>query len=285
MAGMFVCCLGSPLTVLAAESPHVSIQTGGKLAGQFRDGDIITQVRIASQDAHSGFQFWSEAMKSGSAPNRYVVTGVQNGRNTLRVRIEKEGGQPDSTSGKGLIMRTGDEVASFNVVSDGEQTVTADSYLFDVRAASITLNATGTVEQGEPTIQTVSLDFNKQPELMHELNPVLPVFPSELADNTLLAQGVVSTQDNSEQKMAVRFVAGEGERSTSAQAITLLGQNDKSHELKVKIQLSDEVNKHEEWFVKSFAAPSLKYTINVDGQQRVPADTYSVSVGGGFWRD
>ncbi|MEL5280740.1 hypothetical protein PTR01_20820 [Serratia bockelmannii] len=284
MAGMLMCGLGSSVNALAVEAPRLSIQTGGELSGKLHDGQVITQIRIATQDAHIGFKLWSDGTTSGSEPNRYIVTGVQNGRNTLRVRIEKEGGRPDSINGKGLIVDTGDDVASFNIVSDGDQTVVSDDYQFEVKAAAISQNGTGGGELSEPAVQMVSLNFNAGQLLKHELWAVLPVFPNDLADNTLLARGVVSTLDRSEQRMAVRFAEGDGERDGNPKHLILSGKHDSNHKLRVKLQTPDDTTEHNNnWLVKAIAHPTLDYTINVDGSQTVPTDTYTVRVESALW--
>ncbi|MGQ8704271.1 AfaD family invasin [Serratia marcescens] len=286
MAGMLMCCLGSPIHALAVEAPRLSIQTGGKPSGKLHDGQVMAQIRIATQEAHVGFQVWSDGVKSGSEPNRYIVTGIQNASNTLRVRIEKEDARPDSINGKGLIVDTGDSVASFNIVSDGEQTIVADNYQFEVKAATINQNGTGTRELSDPTVQMASLHFNAEQLIKHEVWAALPVFPNDLADNTLLARGVVSTVDGSEQRMAVRFAEGSGEREGNSKYLVLSGKNDANHKLKVKLQTPDDVTEHNnDWLVKAMAHLALDYTINADGSQDVPTDTYTVRVESVLWGD
>lgn len=285
MAGMLMCCLGG--AAWAAEAPRLSVQTAGTHSGVLKDGDIITRGHLATRDAHVGFQVWSDTAQPGSAPNRYTITGTRNGGNVLHVRIERDGGYPDTKSGGGLVIGTSDDVTSFNIVVDGEQSVVADNYLLVLNGAAIEPNGSGGASLSEVTTKTVSLEFNAERLLRHELWAVQHVFPTSLADNTLMARGIVTTLDSSEQHMAVRFAQGQGGRQGDVKSIVLPGDNDAGHQLKVKLQFPDhgDVTQRNEWMVNTMARSVLNYTINADGAQKVPVDTYTVKVDAGLWSE
>lgn len=280
MAGILTCYLGCPVHAQASEAPRVSIQSSEGLSAHLSDGDIIARGRVETHDTHAGFQVWSDVSTPGSAPDRYVIAGTRNERNRLHVRIERVGGRPDRGGGKGLIIDTGDDVAPFSVVSDGEQTVVADSYQFVVRAAVVDRNGLG-----EPVQQLATLDFAAGRVLRHELRAAQPVFSTDLADNTLLAIGVVSTQDASEQRIAVRFAQGDGERNGDVRHVVLSGENNDGHKLRVKLQFPEVVAERNNWVVKAIAHPYFDYTVNADGSQEVPPDTYIVRVESAVWSE
>lgn len=279
MAGMLMCWLGTPVDAMAVEAPRLSIQTAGKLSGKLNDGQVITQVRVATQEAHMGFQLWSDGVRSGNEPNRYVVAGVQNGRNTLRVRIEKESGRLDGISGKGLIVDTGDDVAYFNIVSDGEQAVVVDNYQLEVRAAVIGSNSSGVRELGEATSQIVSFNFNAEQVLEHELTPTQSVFQNDVKSGEVLASGKVTTVDNSKQRKAVRFTQNSGD---DPGLFTLVGKNDASHKLNVRL-IASGTGINNGWMVERKADKRLPYTVTVRGNQTVPPDTYVIEIDAVVW--
>lgn len=287
MAGILMCCLGHSVMASATEAPRLSIQAGGKHSGMLNDGDIIRQGHLATQDVHVGFRVWSDTARQGNAPNRYTIAGGRNGGNVLHVRVEKDEGHPDTGSGKGLIIDTANDVTSFNIVSDGVQSVVADNYLLELKGAAIERDGGGAVSLSGATIQTVSLDFNAEQLLRNELWAVLPVFPTALADNTLMARGLVSTLDSSPRIMAVRFALGAEKRGGDVKRMVLSGDNDSTHRLKVRLQFpeQDNVVEHSEWMVKTIAHSALDYTINADGAQDVPADKYTVRVEAALWSE
>ncbi|MBJ2066812.1 AfaD family invasin [Serratia odorifera] len=128
LAGVLLAALwGTP--VQAAETPQFEIQMDGRLeVGQMNDGYRIGQGRIAHYGHHLGFQVWRDGGNSAQRPNRYELIGQRNANHKLRIRIEKAGWVPDSDGGKGVILHSGEYSAVFNIVLDGNQYVSGDSY-------------------------------------------------------------------------------------------------------------------------------------------------------------
>ncbi|WP_303244885.1 AfaD family invasin, partial [Salmonella enterica] len=56
----------------------------------------------------------------------------------IQVRLEGEGWQPDTVNGRGAILRTAADNASFSVVVDGNQEVPADTWTLDFKACALT---------------------------------------------------------------------------------------------------------------------------------------------------
>jgi hypothetical protein len=281
---LMLCCLAVSYSSLAVAAPQLTLQANERVSGVLQDGELITQGRIATQDSHVGFQLWSDAEASANAPNRYLVPGGQHSEHRLRVRIEQAQGQPDSVGGKGLRIDTRDNIVAFKIVADGEQTVVADSYLFEMKGAVI---GPEQAEQGDVSAQAIALNFRSEQALKHQLFATQAVFLNHLTDNALLARGVVSTLDTSPQKMAVRFTPGFGEfrGEGNTLGVILIGNNNPENKLRVKLQLPDSLVSDQTWWVNAQAHASLMYTINADGAQRVPADSYTVSVDSVVWRD
>ncbi|MEO3325959.1 AfaD family invasin [Enterobacter cloacae] len=126
--------------VQSAEAPQLMLNMStGLQAGKITDGTRIGQGIIVSRDGHGGFQVWCE---SGCLPReglgaRYVLTGKQNARNQLRVRLQPA--QQEAIAGdsslKGMVIRSGDEQLRFDVLADGEQQVKSDSYALEIKSA------------------------------------------------------------------------------------------------------------------------------------------------------
>lgn len=122
---------------VAAEVPQLNLQlVQGVRAGLIADGTRLMRGRLAIQAPHDGFRVWMEAMTSGSQSNRYVLTGRQHSGHILHVRLEREGWQSDGPGGKGIALLTSEATAEFDMVADGDQQVAADSYGFDLLAAT-----------------------------------------------------------------------------------------------------------------------------------------------------
>jgi Enterobacteria AfaD invasin protein len=120
----------------AADAPQFYLQiNSGLLSGHINGDRRIGQGRISYDGDHLGFQVWSEAIKSGTQPNSYVLAGQNNSNNKLRVRIEQTDWVPDKEGGKGIILRYGGNSATIDVVIDGEQTVVADYYSLALKGA------------------------------------------------------------------------------------------------------------------------------------------------------
>ncbi|ELC8790632.1 invasin [Salmonella enterica] len=115
----------------AQAGDDVDISLNGALKNispQVRDGQLIGQGQISTQQPHSGYQVWLKAERVGEAPDRYVLTGVNNSQHKLYVIIGQNGWVPDTRSGTGIIKQTGEVQARFDIVANGQQNVPADIY-------------------------------------------------------------------------------------------------------------------------------------------------------------
>lgn len=83
------------------------------------------------------FRVWSDEQKAGNTPTVLLLSGQQDPRHHIQVRLEGEGWQPDTVSGRGAILRTAADNASFSVVVDGNQEVPADTWTLDFKACAL----------------------------------------------------------------------------------------------------------------------------------------------------
>ncbi|MEB7742506.1 invasin [Escherichia coli] len=123
------------LQARADEKPELTLQTAPHLSTQVRDGQLIARGQISSQAPHLGYRVRLDALKSGDAPDQYLITGKQNSQNRLRVRIGQDGWVPDAEEGNGITRQTGEVQAGFDIVAQGNQTVPADEYQIKVWGA------------------------------------------------------------------------------------------------------------------------------------------------------
>ncbi|EGX3148634.1 hypothetical protein BUX93_004721 [Salmonella enterica subsp. enterica serovar Typhimurium] len=94
-------------------------------------------TRVIYHGSHSGFRVWSDEQKAGNTPTVLLLSGQQDPRHHIQVRLEGEGWQPDTVSGRGAILRTAADNASFSVVVDGNQEVPADTWTLDFKACAL----------------------------------------------------------------------------------------------------------------------------------------------------
>lgn len=99
-----------------------------KIAGFVKDGVYIGEGRVTSNEDHTGVQVWSDAVHSGTQPNKYVMMGNGDGNHKLNIRIENDGWKLDAEGNNGITKDTKDSDNVFYVVVDGDQMVSADSY-------------------------------------------------------------------------------------------------------------------------------------------------------------
>ncbi|WP_345830779.1 AfaD family invasin [Erwinia sp. HDF1-3R] len=139
VSGLILSCglVASPAQ--SAEAPWLMLKmSAGLQAGKIMDGTRIGQGAVVSRDGHSGFQVWCESgclSFEGLSP-RYVLTGTQNARNQLRVRLQPAQQEPPAgdVSLRGMVLRTVDEQLKFDVLADGEQKVNPDSYTLEIKS-------------------------------------------------------------------------------------------------------------------------------------------------------
>lgn len=120
----------------AADSPKLHMQmSSGQISGPVKGDSRIGEGRITYHGNHIGFRVWAGAARSGSQPNHYVLTGKNNSANQLRIRIEKQGWQPNNEGLMGIVLHTGENHAAFDVVIDGDQVVSTDVYMLEMKSA------------------------------------------------------------------------------------------------------------------------------------------------------
>lgn len=124
--------------VQADDTPQIILKMRSVLeSGKLTDGTRLGVGRIVFHEEHSGFQVWSDSVKSTDQPHRYVLAGDQDIDHKLQVRLEGDGWQSDVKEGKGIILVTSDDMAKFDVKADGEQTVVADRYQLQINGMAL----------------------------------------------------------------------------------------------------------------------------------------------------
>lgn len=285
LAGLLLVGLGWSLPTLALDVPRISIPTVDKPAGAITDGTLIAQGQIAFLAGDARVAVWSDALKSGGQPNRYVLRGTQNGANTVRVRIDADGGQPDKEGGYGVIINTGSGATAFRVVADGDQTVVADRYQLAVRGATVAPGAGGVQPTDASDIQVATINVLADLTVNHTLLAVSPHFACDQVNNALLLRGEVSFRDNAAHRAGVRFTPGSADVGTDMFVAAVAGKNDPTHKLKVKLHFPYDAQVSDGWIVSRERKASFDYSVLSDGEQTVPSDSYRVSVDSGLWTD
>lgn len=125
---------------VAAGSPQLVLQMDqGLQAGAVRDGTRLGRGTLISYDSHTGFQLRSEQALSSSEPGRYVLTGNQHPSHKLRVRLVPQKltvtPAPDTTE---IRLNTADTRVVFDILTDGDQNIAADSYRLNITSRSFT---------------------------------------------------------------------------------------------------------------------------------------------------
>lgn len=122
----------------AAEKLQTTLRVGTYFrAGHVPDGMVLAQGWVTYHGSHSGFRVWSDEQKAGNTPTVLLLSGQQDPRHHIQVRLEGEGWQPDTVNGRGAILRTAADNASFSVVVDGNQEVPADTWTLDFKACAL----------------------------------------------------------------------------------------------------------------------------------------------------
>ncbi|HBC1707605.1 TPA: Dr family adhesin structural subunit [Escherichia coli] len=131
MVGVMLCVLAG---VTQAAELNLYMRSG--LTGTLRDGERISAGRLMCRDAHTGFQVSLKAAGQGEQAGHYVVTGKNDSRHELRVRIEGNNWHTDE-EGKGMMKSGTEEMVIFYIVADGQQKPAADSYVMQVSGSCI----------------------------------------------------------------------------------------------------------------------------------------------------
>lgn len=118
-------------------APDVSLTAHTQGDTRLRDGARVAEGQVSVREAHTGVRVWLEAVKSGDAPARYVLTGRNRPGHQLRVRLQVGDAEPDHRDGLGLILYTPEPQVRYEVVADGDQKVATDEYGLTVHAAAL----------------------------------------------------------------------------------------------------------------------------------------------------
>ncbi|MBI0676607.1 hypothetical protein HCH73_06060 [Citrobacter koseri] len=291
LVGAMVSGLLPAVKAQAADGIRLTVVDGGGLrSGEVKDGTRIARGVVSSREKHSGFHVWSDAQASGNKPERYVLTGLQDGGNHLRVRLESNSWSPDTVDGKGIKKGTDEDGASFDIVVDGDQRAASDRYRFDLRADTIS-DSSGKDDNGDVTAQTVYINVTQTVKLVHNLDATQSSFSTSLSVLTDLAKGTVSAEDGSVNKYAIRFTDGTCDNPSGATYgifCTLRGENSPDNTLYVQLNsIGDFVFLYMDgWLVAQIAREKIHYVVAPGkGTDNVPADRYKLSVDAAIWLD
>ena len=117
------------LQVLANGKAELTLRIVPDLSTQLSNGQKICSGEIYTQEMHTGYQVWLDASTSGGGSNRYVLTGKSNPQHVLHVLIKSDGVEGGINGYKGIIKKTSEPRAFFEIVSDGAQDAPADEYI------------------------------------------------------------------------------------------------------------------------------------------------------------
>jgi hypothetical protein len=117
-----------------AEAPELMVQIReGQTAGHITDGRLLATGTVVYNGPHNGFRVWSEAGVNG-APQRIALAGSRYSRHRMNVRLTGKDWQPDTEKGRGIVLRTDRQSATFSVEVDGTQDLPVDSWPLQLRA-------------------------------------------------------------------------------------------------------------------------------------------------------
>lgn len=120
--------------VCQAEEPQLMVQIReGQTAGRMADGRLLATGTVVYAGPHNGFRVWSEAPGNG-APQRVTLTGNRDSSHRMNVRLTGQGWQPDTEKGRGIVLRTDSQSATFSVEVDGAQDLPVDGWPLQLRA-------------------------------------------------------------------------------------------------------------------------------------------------------
>lgn len=283
ITGLLTSCLLNVPAAQAADALRLKMSSGEVLrVGDVNDGTRITQGHIVTGENHAGFQVRSDARKSGSQPNIYILTGIQNSANTLRVRIEGTEWHPDNTGGQGIVLNTCDNIATFDVVTDGGQRLVADRYRLEVQGATIADDNSGQANASD--IQSVNINVGEVSTVTHTLTAVTGLQAGRKRDGILLADGTVTTTDGTAQILALRFTDSIGAKSSATNKRIYYGKSDLSHQLRVRWEAENVSDtKADDWWITTPPKTRVTYNIRIDGTQDIAADTYTISMDAAIW--
>ncbi|HDC4393601.1 TPA: pilin structural protein SafD [Enterobacter cloacae] len=117
-----------------AELPQLMVQVReGQSAGRMADGRLLATGTVVHAGVHNGFRVWSDALINGS-PQRVTLTGLRDSSHRMNVRLSGKDWQPDTEKGRGIVLRTDSQSATFSVEVDGAQDLPVDTWPLQLRA-------------------------------------------------------------------------------------------------------------------------------------------------------
>lgn len=122
---------------MADDAPRLLLQMKrGLLADTVKDGMRLGKVTLVSHETHTGFRLWADAQTVSPQAGHYVLSGKQNGAHQLRIRLVPQNlAVADKPGSAETVLNTADDRIAFEVLTDGDQTVAADSYVLNVSGA------------------------------------------------------------------------------------------------------------------------------------------------------
>ncbi|MDA5543799.1 hypothetical protein PGS62_07535 [Yersinia rochesterensis] len=101
-------------------------------SGRISDGAVFGRGMITYNGNHTGFRLWGDNLTSNGRPGSYILKGVNNDLNILRLRIESSGVPFSSQSENKIDVLTNDDTINFYFVSDGDQYIATDRYVLEI---------------------------------------------------------------------------------------------------------------------------------------------------------
>ncbi|CAI1001277.1 putative pilin structural protein SafD [Serratia liquefaciens] len=120
--------LAGSVSVSAADGPQMVLKMRPQKNGIINKDAVLGEGYVVYHNPHTGFQVWSDAVKTTDQPHRYELEGKNGSRNKLRIRLGGQDWQQDQENGKGIMLMSGDDVVKFILYSDGEQAAISDEY-------------------------------------------------------------------------------------------------------------------------------------------------------------
>ncbi|WP_392435859.1 AfaD family invasin (plasmid) [Yersinia sp. HM-2024] len=105
-----------------------------QIAGYTRDGTRIARGYISSDKEHAGFKLWPSGTKTGTG--NYILFGQQKGH-MIYVEIKNKNAIYDND---GLLIFSKNTVESFEIITKGNQYITADSYQINITGGYFKMN-------------------------------------------------------------------------------------------------------------------------------------------------
>ncbi|QNB06092.1 hypothetical protein G5S34_04425 [Herbaspirillum frisingense] len=128
---LWACVLGCAVTQLAhgAQLNMVLHQQGIAKAGALHNGVRLGVLYLTYHGRHAGFKIWTDA------PTLSLVD--TNGQHPpIHVRLENDGWKSEPGSNYAVTTESTEDRVQLNVVTDGEQAVSAGSWKIDLQAAA-----------------------------------------------------------------------------------------------------------------------------------------------------